>query len=64
MDKDLREFARAGDGTQVPEAIARVVRFFHKPYGPAILGAIVYLVILAMVALSPSAPSHFIYTDF
>lgn len=36
----------------------------HPTYGPVILGFVLFVVICAMVVLSPTAESHFIYTDF
>jgi hypothetical protein len=32
--------------------------------GPVVLGVVLFVVIVAMVVLAPSAQSHFIYTDF
>lgn len=32
--------------------------------GPFVLGAILFCIVVAMVVLSPSTDSHFIYTDF
>lgn len=32
--------------------------------GPVILGLVIAILIVAMVVLSPSTDSHFIYTDF
>lgn len=64
VDRHLREFARVEDATQIPEGIARIVRLFERPYGPVLLGAFLYVLVVAMVILSPTAPSHFIYTDF
>ena len=39
--------------------VARMPRF-----GPYALGVALFLLIVAMVLLSPSTDSHFIYTDF
>lgn len=33
-------------------------------WGPVVLGVVLALIIIATVLLSPSADSHFIYTDF
>jgi hypothetical protein len=32
--------------------------------GPIVLGALLAILVVAMVLLAPSADSHFIYTDF
>jgi hypothetical protein len=32
--------------------------------GPVILGVVLFVLVVAMVVLAPSAESHFIYTDF
>ncbi len=32
--------------------------------GPIVLGVALFLLVVAMVVLAPSADSHFIYTDF
>ncbi len=36
----------------------------HPIFGPFALGLVLFLLIGAMVVLSPAAQSHFIYTDF
>lgn len=33
-------------------------------YGPIVLGVVLAAILIVMVLLSPSAESHFIYTDF
>jgi hypothetical protein len=36
----------------------------HPVRGPFLLGIVLFLLVVAMVLLSPSTESHFIYTDF
>jgi len=36
----------------------------HPTFGPFVLGFVLFVVVTAMVVLSPTAQSHFIYTDF
>lgn len=36
----------------------------HPKRGPIVLGVVLFVLIVAMVILSPSTDSHFIYTDF
>ena len=44
---------------------SRVWALAGKPgIGPVLLGVVVFLAIVAMVVLSPTTDSHFIYTDF
>ncbi len=32
--------------------------------GPLVLGIVLFVLVVAMIVLAPSADSHFIYTDF
>jgi len=44
---------------------SRVWPFIADPvYGPVKLGLVIFAIVVLSVLLSPSAESHFIYTDF